>query len=142
MISFGDSDSDGYKSNGYSDDESSYLGAYITPKSIEEQIKFAKQSIINLTEGLDVEETSILPPEEIDSLIEQQMNKKSIPFSQDDTDEAKLTKLNELREKLLQEEREKKGGKRRKSKKYRKSRKQRKTKTKRRLRRSYKYKYK
>jgi len=140
MSDFGDSE---YGYNSDSDDESSYLGAYITPKSIEEQIKFAKQSIINLTEGSDLEKISELPQKDIDSFIEQQMNKKSIPFSQDDTDEAKLTKLNELREKLLQEEREKKGGKRRKSKKYRKSRKQRKTKkTKRRLRRSYKYKYK
>lgn len=139
MISFGDSDGDNSDGDN-SDGESSYLGAYRTPKSIEEQIVGTKQSILYLALGLDFSVTSKLSSEKKDSLIKAYMTERNIQFDPND-----LTKLNELREKLIQEEKEKKekkGGKRRKSKKYRKSRKQRKTKTKRRVRRSYKYKYK
>jgi hypothetical protein len=123
-----------------SDDESSYLGAQITEIPVKEQIVRAKQSIINLAQGLDLPQILSLKPEDIDSRIEVIRQEQNIQFDPNDTE---LNNLNKLRENLLQKTRNK-GGKRRKSKKYRKSRKQRKTKTKtkRRVRRSYKYKYK
>jgi hypothetical protein len=138
VIGFGDSDgdnSDGDNSDGdNNDDESSYLGAYITPKSREEQIDSAKNIILYSALGLDFSVTSKLSSERKDSLIKAYMTKRNIQFDLNDLND--LTKLNQLKELLSP----KKGGKRRKSKKYRKSRKQRKTKTKRRLSRSYKYK--
>ena len=140
MISFGDSDgdnSDGDNSDGYGYGGVPFVGPQITPKSIEDQIKFAKQSILYSAQGLDVAKVASLKPEDIDSRIEGIRQERNIKFDPNDTE---LNNLNKLRKTLLQEEKEKKGGKRRKSKKYRKSRKQRKTKTKRRLRRSYKYK--
>ena len=115
-----DSDSPGYGPNGLP-----YLGAHITKKSVLEQIDHA---ILILRLGSD-----FVPDK--DSVIEEEMKKKSIPFSLGDPPAEKLTKLNQLKEKLLEEKR-KGSGKRRKSKKNRKSKKQRKTK--RRVRRSYK----
>ena len=132
VIGFGDSDGDNSDGDN-NDDESSYLGAYITPKSREEQIDSAKNIILYSALGLDFSVTSKLSSEEKNSLIKDYMTTQNIQFDLND-----LTKLNQLKELLSP----KKGGKRRKSKKYRKSRKQKKTKTKRRLRRSYKYKYK
>lgn len=141
VIGFGSNNS-GYNSDSDSDSEPRYLGAYITQKTPSEQIDYAKNSILSLALGLDFSVTSKLSSEKKNSLIKDYMTRRNIQFDPND-----LTKLNQLRDTLLEEsrllQRSAAGKQQRKSKKYRKSKKQRKTKRKtRRLRRSYKYKYK
>ncbi len=108
------------------------------------------QGKINATKGYisnllkQIEPGIQITNENIDSVIQQQMEKRNITptFNPSDTNLTQFDQLTALIKQLNQEKLEQKkiGGKKHKSKKYRKSRKQRKTKTKRRLRRSYKYK--
>lgn len=103
------------------------------------RIMFTKTQIASLLN--QIEPGIVLTDKNIDSVIQQQMEKRNITptFNPTDTNITQFQQLTALLTALKDKlEQEKKGGKKQKSKRYRKSRKQRKTKTKRRLRRSYK----